>query len=102
MVSATEYCYEDGCAREVSLRSQIFRALRQESQTIDCLKAAIRKFPQADTLWLMLEDCLKGFGHFREPLIAAQQYLQLLVQSGGNSDNIIMVKELIDQLRQQQ
>jgi len=50
----------------------------------------------------MLADCLKDGGHVRESLGAAQQCLQLLAQSGGNSDDIIMVKELIDQLRQQQ
>jgi serine/threonine protein kinase len=105
--SALEYCtllsQIPNCEiKEVSLRSQILRALGQESQAIDCLKAAIGKYPQADTLWFMLADCLKDYGHVRESLSAAQQCLQLLVQSGGNSDNIIMVKQLIDQLRQPQ
>ena len=81
------------------MRAQLLQGVGKTSLAVQELQQLVRANPELDQAWFILSEIFEREGRPAESLGAATKALAILQKSGGNSDNIAMVRERIARLR---
>jgi len=87
---------EKGLSKGSAMKAQLLAHEGKYSDATDCLKRAIKKLPEDDSLYFIWATIALQVEKTREALDAARNCKKILVaQSPVNADNLKMVEDLI-------